>query len=81
MGLGLIISIIVGGFAGWAASRFMKARTGLLANILLGVGGAIVLNWVLGAVGIYASSALVPQFIVACAGAAALIWIGRQLRK
>ncbi|MEM1235229.1 MAG: GlsB/YeaQ/YmgE family stress response membrane protein [Pseudomonadota bacterium] len=81
MGLGLILSIIVGGLAGWAASSFMKADTGLIANILLGVIGAAVLNWILGAVGIYAETSLVPQFIVACAGAAGLIWVGRQLRK
>ena len=81
MGLGLIMSIIVGGLAGWAAASFMKAQTGLIANVLLGVIGAAVLNWILGAVGIYAETSLVPQFIVACVGAAGLIWVGRKLRQ
>ncbi|MEM1237199.1 MAG: GlsB/YeaQ/YmgE family stress response membrane protein [Pseudomonadota bacterium] len=81
MGLGLILSIIVGGFAGWAASHFMKAETGIIANIALGIGGAFVLSFILGQIGIYATTAVVPQFVVACAGAVLLIWIGRSLRK
>ncbi|MEL6690362.1 MAG: GlsB/YeaQ/YmgE family stress response membrane protein [Pseudomonadota bacterium] len=79
MGLGFFMSIIVGGFAGWVASNIMKAKTGVLANVLLGVIGAGLLNWMLGKVGIYAETNLIPQFIVACAGAASLIWIGRKL--
>ena len=54
MGLGLISSIIIGGIAGWLASTFMKASTGLLGNILLGIVGALVLNAILGWIGIYA---------------------------
>ncbi|MEM9349930.1 MAG: GlsB/YeaQ/YmgE family stress response membrane protein [Pseudomonadota bacterium] len=81
MGLGLLLSIIVGGLAGWAASRLMNAQTGLLANIALGIGGAFVLSFILGQLGIYAETAILPQFIVACAGAVLLIWIARQLRK
>ena len=79
MGLGFFMSIIVGGLAGWAASNIMKAKTSLLANVLLGVIGAALLNWVLAKVGIYAETSFIPQFIVACAGAVSLIWIGRKL--
>ncbi|MEM6727774.1 MAG: GlsB/YeaQ/YmgE family stress response membrane protein [Pseudomonadota bacterium] len=81
MGFGLIMSVIVGGLAGWAAATIMKAKTGLLLNIVLGIVGAALLNWLLGRIGIYAETALIPQFIVACAGAALLIWIARQLKK
>lgn len=79
MGLGLIGSIIVGGFAGWIASMVMKARTGLLSNILLGIIGAMVLNTVLRWVGIYAAEAWIPQLFVGAAGASALIWIWRKI--
>ncbi|WP_417263364.1 GlsB/YeaQ/YmgE family stress response membrane protein [Celeribacter sp.] len=80
MGLGLIASIIVGGLAGWIASNFMKADTGLLANILLGILGAFVLNLILSLVGIYAANSWVPQLIVGIFGASLLIWLARRLR-
>ncbi|GGL51629.1 GlsB/YeaQ/YmgE family stress response membrane protein [Wenxinia marina] len=81
MGLGLIASIIVGGLAGWIASRVMRARTGLLANIALGIVGAVLLNAILGWIGIYAERSWFPQLIVGAAGAALLIWLGRRLRR
>ncbi|ATG48508.1 GlsB/YeaQ/YmgE family stress response membrane protein [Celeribacter ethanolicus] len=80
MGLGLIASIIVGGLAGWIASSFMKADTGLLANILLGILGAFVLNLILSLVGIYAANSWVPQLIVGIFGASLLIWLARRLQ-
>ena len=79
MGLGLIASLIVGGLAGWIASSLMNARTGLVVNIGLGVLGAVVLNGLLGVMGIYAERAFVPQLIVGAAGAALLIWGVRRL--
>jgi len=81
MGLGIIMSIIIGGLAGWIASSLMKADTGLIVNIILGIVGAVLLNLVLGWVGIYASSNWIAQLIVAIVGAAILIWIGRAVRR
>lgn len=81
MGLGFILSIIVGGLAGWIASNLMKANTGVLVNIILGIVGATVLNFILGALGIYASTAIVPQLIVGIGGAALLIWVYRKMNK
>ncbi|WP_108483703.1 GlsB/YeaQ/YmgE family stress response membrane protein [Oceaniglobus ichthyenteri] len=73
MGIGIIGSIIVGGLAGWIASMIMKADTGLFVNIGLGIVGAILLNLILGAVGIYAERSWLPQLIVGLVGASALI--------
>ncbi|WP_299845784.1 GlsB/YeaQ/YmgE family stress response membrane protein [uncultured Roseovarius sp.] len=81
MGLGLIGSIIVGGIAGWIASNLMKANTGILTNIVLGIVGAVVLNLILQMLGIYASSSVVPQLIVGIAGACGLIWVVRRIRS
>ncbi|MFW2544327.1 GlsB/YeaQ/YmgE family stress response membrane protein [Primorskyibacter sp. 2E107] len=80
MGLGFFLSIIIGGLAGWIGSRIMKADTGLLLNIALGIIGAIVLNFVLARAGIYAERAVLPQLLVGAAGASMLIWVTRQLR-
>lgn len=73
MGLGLIGAIIIGGLAGWIASMIMKADTGLIANIGLGIVGAVVLNLILGALGIYAEKSWLPQLIVGLVGACILI--------
>ncbi len=81
MGLGFFGSIIVGGIAGWIASNLMKAETGILLNIILGIVGAAVLNMILQLLGIYAASAIVPQLIVGIAGASGLIWVVRRLRR
>lgn len=81
MGLGLIGSLIVGGLAGWIASTYMKADTGLLLNIVLGIVGAAVLNTVLQWIGIYPAAAWLPQLIVGAIGASLLIWIVRKMRS
>ncbi len=80
MGLGLIGSIIVGGLAGWIASMIMKADTGILANIGLGILGAVVLNFLLGLLNIYASDAWITQLFVGLIGACLVIWAWRGLR-
>ena len=79
MGLGFLGGIIVGGFAGWIASMIMKAKTGVFANIAIGVLGAMVLNAILSYVGIYAENAWMPQLVVGAAGACLLIWVYRKV--
>lgn len=81
MGLGFFGSIIVGGLAGWIASMIMKAKTGILTNILLGVVGALVLNTLLRWIGIYPQTAWLPQLVVGAAGASLLIWVWRRARS
>ncbi|SFS86645.1 Uncharacterized membrane protein YeaQ/YmgE, transglycosylase-associated protein family [Sulfitobacter marinus] len=80
MGLGFIGSIIVGGLAGWIASMIMKADTGIFANIGLGIIGAVVLNFILGLLDIYAADAWLTQLFVGLAGACLVIWAWRMLR-
>lgn len=81
MGLGIVMSIIIGGLAGWIASMIMKADTGLILNIILGIVGALVLNVILGWAGIYAERSWFPQLVVGAAGAALLIWLGRAIKR
>jgi uncharacterized membrane protein YeaQ/YmgE (transglycosylase-associated protein family) len=80
MGLGLIGSIIVGGLAGWFASMIMKANTGIIANIGLGIVGAVVLNFILGLLDIYAADAWITQLFVGLVGACLVIWLWRAMR-
>jgi uncharacterized membrane protein YeaQ/YmgE (transglycosylase-associated protein family) len=43
--MGLIATIVVGLIAGWLASMLMKAKTGLLMDLVLGVVGSILGGW------------------------------------
>jgi uncharacterized membrane protein YeaQ/YmgE (transglycosylase-associated protein family) len=79
MGLGFIGSIFVGGMAGWIASMIMKANTGIFANIGLGIIGAVVLNFILGLLDIYAADAWLTQLFVGLVGACLVIWAWRAL--
>ncbi|MGV3554665.1 MAG: GlsB/YeaQ/YmgE family stress response membrane protein [Croceibacterium sp.] len=47
--MGIIIAIIVGGVAGWLASIVMRrdASMGILLNVVVGVIGALLGNWLL----------------------------------
>ncbi len=80
MGLGWISAIIVGGLAGWGASALMRANTGLVMNVVLGIVGALLANFLLALVGISANATWVSQGIVGLAGACLLIWGMRQLK-
>ncbi|WOI55574.1 GlsB/YeaQ/YmgE family stress response membrane protein [Palleronia sp. LCG004] len=81
--MGWLAAIIVGGLAGWLAEQFMKSNMGLLMNIIVGIIGAILFNFIFGTLlGLYAAGAsfsigyLVAGFIGACI----LIWIVRMVR-
>ena len=81
--MGWIAAIIVGGIAGWLAEQFMKSNMGLLMNIIVGIIGAVLFNFIFGTVlGLYSAGAsfsfgyLIAGFIGACI----LIWIVRMVR-
>jgi uncharacterized membrane protein YeaQ/YmgE (transglycosylase-associated protein family) len=79
-GLGFFAAILVGGLAGWIASRFMGARTGILVNILLGILGAVVANFLLRLVGIIPTGGWIAQGLVGFLGACILIAVWRMIR-
>lgn len=80
-GLGWILTIIIGGLAGWIAENIMKANHGLLVNIVLGIVGAIVLNAILIALVGGTMGGIIGQLIVAVIGACLLIWLFRLIRS
>ncbi|WP_173931748.1 GlsB/YeaQ/YmgE family stress response membrane protein [Chelativorans sp. Marseille-P2723] len=79
-GLGWILTIVVGGLAGWIAEKIMKADHGLLLNIVLGILGAVVLNAILYAIVGSTFGGIIGQLIVAIIGACLLIWLFRLIR-
>lgn len=46
-GFGWIGTIIIGGLAGWIASMILKVRNNIFMNIILGIIGAVVVNFLL----------------------------------
>ena len=73
--------IIVGLIAGWAAGKIMRGSGyGPLMDIVLGIVGAVVGGWLLGALGIYAGG-LIGTIVVAIVGAIFLIWLSRLIKK
>ncbi|MCT8999507.1 GlsB/YeaQ/YmgE family stress response membrane protein [Chelativorans intermedius] len=79
-GLGWILTIVIGGIAGWLAEKIMKAEHGLLLNIVLGIAGAVVLNAILFAVMGATFGGIIGQLVVAVIGACLLIWLYRLVR-
>lgn len=79
-GIGIIMSIILGGLAGWIAEMITKADHGLLTNIALGITGAFVLNFLLGLVDISVAETWLAQLVVGTAGACLLIFGYRAVR-
>ncbi len=76
--MGLIISIIVGGFIGWLASLIMKSPMGILGDILVGIIGSTLGHFLAGAIGLAAYGAI-ARLAVSVAGAVLLIIILRYL--
>lgn len=77
---GWLGTIVIGGIAGWVASMVMKtdASMGVVANVVVGVVGALLANFLLpvfGIAGTTDSSSIVRQLIVAFVGAVVVLFI------
>jgi uncharacterized membrane protein YeaQ/YmgE (transglycosylase-associated protein family) len=79
VGVGWILAIIIGGFAGWIAEKVMKSNMGLLMNIILGIVGAVIGNFLLTLIFGVTAGGIVGQLLVAVVGACLLIAIVRAI--
>ena len=79
-GVGLVGSIFIGGIAGWIAERVMQSNMGIVANVVLGIIGAVVLNTILRLLNIVPPTGWPAQLVVAAVGAILLIWAYRVIR-
>ena len=81
-GLGWIAAIIVGALAGWIAEKIMQADHGLLTNIVLGIVGALVLNFILVSIlGVGTLGGWIGQLVIGVIGACLLIGGYRAVRR
>ena len=80
--------IILGGLAGWIASKIMKtdAQMGILMNIVVGIVGGLLGGWLLSLFGVnVAGGGLIFSMLTAIAGAVLLLFLvglvmGRRTR-
>jgi uncharacterized membrane protein YeaQ/YmgE (transglycosylase-associated protein family) len=77
--IGWIGAIIIGGLAGWLAEMFMKSGTGIFMNIVLGIVGAAVANFLLGLFHV-ALGGWIGYLIAGFIGACILIFLWRAIK-
>jgi uncharacterized membrane protein YeaQ/YmgE (transglycosylase-associated protein family) len=78
----LLWTIIIGIVAGFLAGKVMKGKGfGLIFNLLVGVGGAILGGWIFGQLGISIGTGLISTLITAFIGAIVLLFIINLLKK
>ncbi|MCM6772053.1 GlsB/YeaQ/YmgE family stress response membrane protein [Nocardia sp. CDC159] len=78
LGLGIIGWIVVGGLAGWIASKIMgtDAQQGVLLNIVVGIVGGLLGGFLLRLFGVdVAGGGLVFSFLTCLAGAVILLFL------
>jgi len=82
--MNMLIYIIFGGLVGWVASLVMgtDARQGIFLNIIVGVVGSMLGNWLAGYFGISGVSGFnLTSFLVALVGAIILLALLRLIRR
>ncbi|NUT01242.1 MAG: GlsB/YeaQ/YmgE family stress response membrane protein [Sphingomonas sp.] len=79
--MGIIIWLIVGGICGWLASLIMRtdAQQGILLNIVVGIVGAVIASFLLGAN--INDAITVQSFLYSLIGAVILLAIVNLVRR
>ena len=74
--MGIIGWIIIGGLAGWIASKVMNTdeQQGIFLNIVVGIIGAFIGGWLLSLAGIDGTSGILVSFLTAFLGACLLLF-------
>ena len=80
--MGLILWIILGALAGWAASMIMGSGRGIFGDIILGIIGALVGGFTMSLFGQPGVTGFnMYSILVAVLGSVILIWMGRMLYR
>jgi len=82
--MSIIVWIILGAIAGWIASMIMgkNAQMGALANIVVGIVGALLGGFIMNAFGAQGVTGFnLPSLLVAVMGAAVLLFLVGLVRR
>jgi uncharacterized membrane protein YeaQ/YmgE (transglycosylase-associated protein family) len=80
-GQSLIVILFVGLVAGWLAGKIVRGTGfGIIGDILVGIGGALVATFLFPRLGIHLGFGLVSEIIYSAIGAIILLLVVRLLR-
>jgi uncharacterized membrane protein YeaQ/YmgE (transglycosylase-associated protein family) len=80
-GESLLVILVVGLIAGWLAGQIVRGTGfGLVADMCIGIVGALIGNWLLPKLGIHIGAGIVSSIITATIGAIILLIILRLIR-
>jgi uncharacterized membrane protein YeaQ/YmgE (transglycosylase-associated protein family) len=85
--MGLLSWIILGGLAGWLASKVTgkDESMGIIANVIVGVVGAFLGGWLWQMLGGETDASLaefdLASFLVAFGGAVLLLWVVKMFKR
>ncbi|AGA33731.1 Transglycosylase-associated protein [Thioalkalivibrio nitratireducens DSM 14787] len=78
----LAVILVVGGLAGWVAGILVHGGgQGIVINVVVGILGALLGGWVVGALGIAVTGGLGSLFLTATLGAVILLSILRLVTR
>jgi len=82
--MSLLVTILVGALAGWLAGQVMSGKGyGFIVNLVLGIVGSVVGNWVFDRLNIDFSlgSSLLDSIVIAAAGAIIVLFVAGLIKK
>jgi uncharacterized membrane protein YeaQ/YmgE (transglycosylase-associated protein family) len=78
----LLVILLIGAIAGWLAGQIVQGTGfGLLGDIVIGIVGAFIANWLFPQLGIRLGSGIAAAIIAATIGAVLLLVIVRLVRR
>lgn len=80
--MGLLYSLLIGGVAGWLAGKVMKGGGfGILLNIIIGIVGGIVGNWLFAQLNISLMDGVVGDILTGAIGASVILFVAGLFKK
>ena len=78
---GILVILLVGLIAGWLAGKIVRGTGfGIIADMCIGIVGALIGSWLLPRVGIHLGVGMVDAIITATVGAVLLLVVLRLVR-
>lgn len=80
--MSLLYALFIGAIAGWLAGKLMKGGGfGLLLNIVIGIIGGIVGNWLFATLNISFTDGIIGDILTGAIGASVILFIAGLFKK
>ena len=79
--IGWFLTVVVGGFAGWMAGKFLDMRFGIIMNIIIGILGSVVAAEVFRRFGIFVEGDWLGFLLTSFVGASLLLFVIKIIRR